>query len=108
MQITEVFECHNNTVTGNHSPLYVRGLNINLYDNNHYDILTFKLQRTANEYAAKRRIYKRLDQQTYTLSNAPVNSNCAQRPLPGLLGAFAIFLLPRGRSLQTPGPTPSF
>ena len=30
--------------------------------------LTFKLQRTANEYAAKRRIYKRPDQQKYTLS----------------------------------------
>ena len=30
--------------------------------------LTFKSQRTANEYAAKRRIYKRPDQQKYTLS----------------------------------------
>ena len=30
--------------------------------------LTSKLQRTANEYAAKRRIYERPDQQKYTLS----------------------------------------
>ena len=30
--------------------------------------LTFKLQRTTNKYAAKRRIYKRPDQQKYTLS----------------------------------------
>ena len=29
---------------------------------------TFKLQRTAKEYAAKRRIFKRPDQQKYTLS----------------------------------------
>ena len=28
--------------------------------------LTFKLQRTANEYAAKSGIYKRPDQQKYT------------------------------------------
>ena len=34
----------------------------------HQHELTFKLQRTANEYAAKRRIYKRPDQQKYTLS----------------------------------------
>ena len=30
--------------------------------------LTFKLQRTVNEYAAKRRIYKRPGQQKYTVS----------------------------------------
>ena len=30
--------------------------------------LTFKPQMTANQYAAKRRIYKRPDQQKYTLS----------------------------------------
>ena len=30
--------------------------------------LTFKLQRTVNEYAAKRRIYKRPEQQKYTVS----------------------------------------
>ena len=30
--------------------------------------LTFKLWRAANEYAAKNRIYKRPDQQKYTLS----------------------------------------
>ena len=33
-----------------------------------YYKLTFKLQRTANEYAAKSKIYKRPDQQIYTLS----------------------------------------
>ena len=32
------------------------------------NLLTFKPQMTANEYAAKRRIYKRPDQQKYTLS----------------------------------------
>ena len=30
--------------------------------------LTFKLQRTTDEYAAKCRVYKRHDQQKYTLS----------------------------------------
>ena len=33
-----------------------------------YYKLTFKVQRTANEYAPKRGIYKRPDQQKYTLS----------------------------------------
>ena len=33
-----------------------------------YYKLTFKMQRTANEYAAKSKIYKRPDQQIYTLS----------------------------------------
>ena len=38
---------------------------INLYKTKK---LRFKLQRTANDYAVKRRIYKRPDQEKYTLS----------------------------------------
>ena len=40
---------------------------IDFRQTNYYK-LTFKLQRTANEYAAKSKIYKRPDQQIYTLS----------------------------------------
>ena len=43
--------------------------------------LTFKLQRTANEYAAKRRIYKRPDQQKYTLSRHKVNFHVVRSAL---------------------------
>ena len=47
--------------------------------------MAFKLQRTAKEYAAKRRIHKRPDQQKYTLSRRIhcvyfyVNADMAQR-----------------------------
>ena len=43
--------------------------------------LTFKLQRTANEYAAKRRIGKRPDRQKYTLSRHKVNFHVVRSAL---------------------------
>ena len=63
---------------------------LRVFRQTNYYKLTFKVQRAANEYAAKRGIYKRPDQQKYTLSRhtefckadrATAVDSCLAKPL---------------------------